>query len=1261
MSILLGDPGGADQDLSNISRRGISKIVDIASYNSNSLCRANRIAGDEGDIYITSANPSTSGQVLVSLNPTTVEWGQAPSPDFPTFLSELTDVTISGPTNNQALIYNVTTATWQNNTISADNVSDGIINTMMTVSQEQKYDSVVRDVGDIRLIDGLDEAHVELTGGILEFNTNTSSLPTYNGDQFVLVNGAQEVRDKSLEASSTSFYQGSNSFKFGLSTPFDDNTLIRVKCNGVAEDMTTAQNSQAMSNKTLLNSSNQVRATALAVGTGYVEIDSLSVPANGSVLQYDQASNEFKYEPLPVPEAPSTQVVDADFRIYSSLDNSNKLWIDLSNQTGGTLATQWPNDSSVIQTVVTAEATQQIYSKDLTDLSNDTRANRLSSTGFGSVYDLTLNSPTNGEVLKWDNSTVSYTNKPNNLTTLQDVLITSQSSTSYMFYNTSLGKWSSQILSTSRLNDWRPLGLVNDQFMTWQTSQWTNTSVLISTSHRTRADRIAYTGGSCIITSVAPVSGQVLTASSATSAFWSTPTTQAVTSQYSDASFRIYKSSDVASGLSFDLSNLTNQVQLSVPNGTTTLQEITLNTAIQTLTNKTMTDVNSKARADRIATGADSVLISLSSPVSGQVLQATSATTAAWATVTSGGGVSPTSIDTFTNKTITDISNICRADRIATSGSSVLITSVAPVSGQWLQASSATTASWTNITDSTFIIQDNVDPTKTMNFQLDTLGTGTAITLNPPAQNGILVVGQDLQGIANDLTILGCSETITPMLVSTVYLPTTLNDILNPQLFIDNSASYFPQITNVPTGQISDSLSTSVANLLLGQDGNTGTNYTISTVPAFYRLNLSFENYGAFTANQIVLTAGHQIAGANSTHTIQLYGSNTTQVSSTSDTYAGMALLYTSTFLPSNVTTPETFTFTMTIGSPYKYYSLRVLYGGLSRKLTSIIDFRIRSAGGSYIPQYIGTDYNLAVDATTGYPSYTRIAGNTSENCLINQGLTLTREAYSRLYPVIRGKNDIRINDARKLSDPGVAGLLFVDNVLQVNVNATQTLSNKTYSMVDTTLREVSGATYIYNKNVPTSLADQPASGLSLTFNSLFWQQDLNFGRTLIYGANGNTSACSYNIQLNSETGVNTHLQLSTDGSTGRFVKLGASLSVNGTASSTNVITGGVDDQSVAGTYTIASPDIAIVNLNSETAGCNCNLPTISATFPVGYSVLINTWHNTSGSVSCSGNDRILNDPAVSSVTMLQKTSHRFTVISPSGTNPVGGGNWSYI
>lgn len=100
------------------------------------------------------------------------------------------------------------------------------------------------------------------------------------------------------------------------------------------------------------------------------------------------------------------------------------------------------------------------------------------------------------------------------------------------------------------------------------------------------------------------------------------------------------------------IATISNGGAITVPSGPGTFATIA---ATQTLTNKTMTGATNTLTASLLKSATTEVSVAAATaPTVGQVLTATSSTTATWQT--SAAGVTPSSVDTFTNKSFVDAS-----------------------------------------------------------------------------------------------------------------------------------------------------------------------------------------------------------------------------------------------------------------------------------------------------------------------------------------------------------------------------------------------------------------------------------------------------------------------------------------------------------------------------------------------------------------------------------------------------------------------------
>ena len=395
---------------------------------------------------------------------------------------------------------------------------------------------------------------------------------------------------------------------------------------------------------------------------------------------------------------------------------------------------------------------------------NDTaRTISLSNASIASCSDVLLSSLTNDNILLYNNTALKWENYYLNgfnvndttrtvmatgtISTASDAVMTSLSGQNLLYYNSFNSKWQNGLGLTTRGDllvfdtnyNRMPVG-TNNQFLIANSSQtsglqWSNTLL---------------DGTNLKITNV---------------------TTATKIAQFSCAS-------------------LTGTSTFSFPTIITS-DNLVSDTSFSNLSNKTLTDHSNSCVASVLKTGtnnATDVTLTIGNPTAGQFLIASSSTTAGWSNlidanliivddvdstkklqfqlgfITTGTTVTlaiPNYNDTLVvlsgsqaiiNKTLTDHTNSCVASVLKTGTSNatnVTLSTGNPIAGQFLMATSSTTAGWSNIVDNIFTIIDETDPTKKLQFETNLITTGTTVILSAPNYSDTIAVLNSSQNMSN--------------------------------------------------------------------------------------------------------------------------------------------------------------------------------------------------------------------------------------------------------------------------------------------------------------------------------------------------------------------------------------------------------------------------------------------------------------------------------------------------------------------------------
>ena len=285
-----------------------------------------------------------------------------------------------------------------------------------------------------------------------------------------------------------------------------------------------------------------------------------------------------------------------------------------------------------------------------------------------------------------------------------------------------------------------------DVFQVLTNKTITDPSNIVSASNlRTTTTDIIISGAD------APTSGQVLTATSPTSANWQTPNILATGGALIDSQTVIVDDVDVTKRIKFENSGATTNTTLTLALSQTFDRTITIPDISDTLVTRTNTETltNKTLISPSISTITNSGTLTL--PTGTDTIVARDTT------------------DILINKNITGTTNNVSANNLKTTGSSVVISGAAPpTTGQILTATSPTTATWQNNSSGYTITLYNNGAVTTPNISTQKQWYGRAVSAG-----GIATFQVTTNGLSTGTAIFTNLAVNTHYMQSTSQLDTT--------------------------------------------------------------------------------------------------------------------------------------------------------------------------------------------------------------------------------------------------------------------------------------------------------------------------------------------------------------------------------------------------------------------------------------------------------------------------------------------------------
>ena len=470
--------------------------------------------------------------------------------------------------------------------------------------------------------------------------------------------------------------------------------------------------------------------------------------------------------------------------------------------------------------------------------------------------------------------------------------------------------------------------------------------------------------------------------------------------------------------------------------------------------------------------------------------------------------------------------------------------------------------------------------------------------------------------IHNNLPLYMNINEIFNMTQNTSYVPTYIDAINGPFMFVNDVTSFQYSPSNISFGgttgvwTASPSNLTTAAALITAINDDTSTLYisTNTSSAPYIRINLYYAL--TFCVNTLHIYYGY--GSFAMIHNFQLYGStNTTDFNDSSSSAAGMTLLYNST---EGAALAHNVTYSISSLINCNVYSIFLQGGGSSFKMFELNLTKIPQTY-NYLKDTV--DFTISTDSTTGYPQITYI-NPTSQAVTCSMNNILLYEAYRRIYPVVRSSSSIILGTTTPWTINNNAGTLQFNTSMMTlstsgnlsiagNLTVTGTCPSIT-KLSDVSISSPSIGNLLYYdsslskwKNFSIGLNTQILSvNTSIAGSNLQWVTNRSSY------AHAYSTSISYNLTLS----ANTYVQISqpfTTSSISNFTVSGTSMSVTYTGSITTIfkiefcisaaVTSGTDtfklviQKNSGGTIT----QISSKNIFTSTTPSNATIVTISS------------------------------------------------------------------